>query len=403
MTDAMVRPGSTRTDAAATCPACEGAAQRFFRLDGVPVLCNALAPNPQAARQCARGPLDLAVCASCGLVFNAAFDEALVPYDTDYENALHFSSAFREYNEQAAQRLIDQHQLRGKRIVEIGCGDGYFLRRLCELGHNAGTGYDPALAEESETRLDGGGTMRLIPGTLPTHEPITADLVCCRHVLEHLPEPVQMLEGLRKQIERPDTVVFFEVPNGEWVLDEHRLWDVIYEHCSYFTPDALRRVFTAAGFAPIASDVHFGAQFATIEARPAPQAPGDSAAPMPSRRDLARCEAFAAACRERLERLRGRVAQAADDRQTVLAWGAGSKGVMALNLVDPHASAIAAIVDLNPRKRGHFVAGTGHAIIGPDQLDAARPDVVLVMNGLYQDEIRASLDSFGLSPELFVV
>jgi hypothetical protein len=61
---------------------------------------------------------------------------------------------------------------------------------------------------------------------------------------------------------------------------------------------------------------------------------------------------------------------------------------------------VAAVVDVNPHKHGRWLAGTGHRILGPDDLVAVRPDVVLVMNPIYVDEIRRDLESRDLAPLL---
>jgi len=42
---------------------------------------------------------------------------------------------------------------------------------------------------------------------------------------------------------------------------------------------------------------------------------------------------------------------------------------------------------VNPRKQGKFVAGSGQQIVAPDLLRDYQPDVVLVMNALYLNEI----------------
>lgn len=83
-------------------------------------------------------------------------------------------------------------------------------------------------------------------------------------------------------------------------------------------------------------------------------------------------------------------------------WGAGSKGVMFLNLAGERTSTIVGAVDLNPRKHGKFIAGTGTPIIPPAELVRLRPDTVLVMNPLYEHEIRAELARLGLTPDLVI-
>ena len=67
-----------------------------------------------------------------------------------------------------------------------------------------------------------------------------ADLIVCRQTLEHIPYPRSFLGDLRSIIgDRLETDVFFEVPNALNTLRNNSYWDVIYEHCSYFTPDSL--------------------------------------------------------------------------------------------------------------------------------------------------------------------
>ena len=59
--------------------------------------------------------------------------------------------------------------------------------------------------------------------------------------------------------------------------------------------------------------------------------------------------------------------------------------------------------DVAFQKRGFFMPGSGHEVVGPDDLLAAPPDVVVVMNAIYRDEIRDQLAGMGLSPEILTV
>jgi ABC-type hemin transport system substrate-binding protein len=71
----------------------------------------------------------------------------------------------------------------------------------------------------------------------------------------------------------------------------------------------------------------------------------------------------------------------------------------ALGLTDE----IECAVDINPHKAGKFMAGTGHRIVLPEALVEIRPDVVVVMNPIYCEEIAATLDGLGLHPEIVSV
>ena len=85
--------------------------------------------------------------------------------------------------------------------------------------------------------------------------------------------------------------------------------------------------------------------------------------------------------------------------KTVVVWGSGSKSVGYLTTLGLR-DEIAAVVDINPHKHGKFQAGSGHEIVGPDALVDIKPDVVVAMNPIYVDEIRADLNRRGLDPEL---
>ena len=61
------------------------------------------------------------------------------------------------------------------------------------------------------------------------------------------------------------------------------------------------------------------------------------------------------------------------------------------------------VIDVNPRRQGKFLPGTGHEIVAPGFLTTYRPDVVLLSNGLYEVEIKAQLRSLDLTPEVLVI
>ena len=89
------------------------------------------------------------------------------------------------------------------------------------------------------------------------------------------------------------------------------------------------------------------------------------------------------------------------DQRTVI-WGGGSKGVTFLNLLNV-TDVIEYVVDINPRKQGMYVAGTGQKIVSSEFLQEYQPEIVLVMNSIYSDEIQKNLTALGLSPKLVCV
>lgn len=384
------------------CRACGASDLRLFHeVERVPVSCCQLMASREQALEVPVGALRLELCPACGFVQNGAFDPERVDYRESYEDSQAFSPRFQAFARALAQRLIDAYGLRGRDVLEIGCGRGDFLALLCELGGNRGVGFDPAWRPERRPE-SAPADVRFVPEFYSRrHASLRADLVCCRHTLEHLPRVREFLAMLRDALApHPGTVVFFEVPDVGRVLDELAFWDLYYEHCSYFSPGSLARLFRACGFEVLRLEKAFDDQYLLIDARTGDGAP---AAPAPEEDDVARlaaaAERFAREVPASLAHWRERLgALAASGRRTLL-WGAGSKAVGFLSTLGG-AGAIEHVVDVNPHKQGMFLPGTGQRIVAPELLRENAPDLVIVMNPIYLDEIRGQLAGLGLHPQV---
>ncbi|HRX87345.1 MAG TPA: class I SAM-dependent methyltransferase [Phycisphaerae bacterium] len=367
----------------------------FWEARELPVFCNVLCATRAEALAVPRGDMRLAYEPVSGLVRNVAFDPQRMDYDARYENSLHFSPRFQAYADELVERLTARHNLHNRDILEIACGQGDFLSALCRAGQNRGVGFDPAFDAADAKLADG---VRVVQEYYSSrHAEVPADFICCRHALEHIPDPVGFLRELRKTVgDRRDTIVFFEVPNGLYTLRELGIWDLIYEHCTYFVPESLHWCFTQAGFEVLDLQEVFDGQFLTIEVQPAA---ADGAVDAPAPRTAEHVRAFAAAYREKVAAWGERIADLRAAGRKAVVWGSGSKGVTFLNVIRPE-GVIDRVVDINPRKQGKFVAGTGQPIVAPATLPADPPDVVVVMNAIYLDEIRATLAGLGIAAEV---
>jgi hypothetical protein len=214
-------------------------------------------------------------------------------------------------------------------------------------------------------------------------------------VLEHIEEPREFLEALAAKLE-PGTAVVFEVPNVLFTIRDGGIWDIIYEHCGYFSPSSLTCAFQLAGFTVQEVEETFSGQFLVIHVEVAgSESEVDSVDP--GFESLA--TGFAKAYEKKIERWREVMDKASDGRNRTVACGAGSKGNTFLNLVGRDVSAI---VDINPKKRGKFVAGTGQPILAPEELADEPPSTVVIMNPVYRAEIATTLDELGIKAEILV-
>ena len=387
---------------ATTCLACgRQGLELVYEVDNVPVHSVVLMPTREDALGIKRGDVRLAFCPQCGFIQNTAFNPGSVDYTQRTEETQTFSGTFNAFAQSLARGLVERYALYDKEILEIGSGKGEFLLLLCELGHNRGIGIDPSYVPD---RLEGPALDRIefIREFYDERYEGGADFIACRHTLEHIPDVGRFVSLVKKTAERSgDPIVFFEVPDVARVLDELAFWDIYHEHCSYFTLGSLARLFRSSGFDLLDLTTAFDGQYLLVDARLG----HSDGSRLPSEDDLTsteeKVEFFTKHHEERLDGWREQLASLQDAGSRVVIWGAGSKGVAFLTTLGIDEE-IAAAVDINPHKQGLFMPGTGHPVIGPQDLAASAPDVVIVMNPAYLEEIEGSLTGMGLSPTLLV-
>ena len=383
------------------CGAADG--EIFYEVERTPANSCLLIDSRQEALAFPCGTLRLAFCPRCGFVWNTAFAPELTEYSAKYEETQGFSPTFNRFHRQLALDLIERYDLRGKRIIEVGCGKGEFLALLCELGDNTGVGFDPVYVE-GRLRSPAAGRMTFIKDLYSEkYAGYAADFLCCKMTLEHIAEPAAFVKMLRRTLGNArETILFFQVPDAGRVIGEGAMEDFYYEHCSYFSRASLGRLFQAGGFEVLAVDSVYDGQYLILEARPGA---GDGEQ-RGFAEELAEIEAavrrFRTRCEENRRFWRSRLEGWAAEGKKVAVWGSGSKAVGFLTAVQVP-DAVDCVVDINPHKAGSFAAGTGHPIVLPETLSEVRPEVVVIMNAIYREEIATDLHRLGLDPLLLTL
>ncbi len=323
-------------------------------------------------------------------MFNAAFDSGLVRYGEGYEETQGYSATFREFERRQAELLIERHNLRGKRIIEIGSGKGDFLALLCRLGENEGVGYDPSFAP-ARRPADSAGVRYLAENFAEHNADGDADLIYSKMTLEHVAAPGRLLKAIHGAIPAGRSpAVVIQVPNWERIASECAFWDVYYEHRSYFSADSLAAAMSAAGFEVTKRELLYDNQYVSVAAPGA----GDH---LPA----------GVGFPQKIRQWRDAVRTAAEKGPVAL-WGGGSKAVSFLTTLGLTRE-VGAVVDINPYRQGAYLAGSGHLIFAPEALVELRPATVFIMNPVYESEIRKSLDAMNveaettaLSPDIYI-
>jgi SAM-dependent methyltransferase len=379
------------------CPACRTAVSDcFLEIRSVPVNCSALWADRNSAIESRKAAIELVFCRMCALIFNSIFDPKLMNYDVSYDNSLDFSKSFQDYSHGLVTRLIGTYDLRRKRILEIGSGKGHFLRLLCEMGANEGIGFDPTY--EAHSGPVGEGMVTFVRDIYRGEGTNHANCVCFRHVLEHIDNPASFLQELRRGLgggSKP--VVYCEVPNASFIFSEPSIWDIIYQHASYFTAPALKYLFESNGFRTLDIGTSYGGQFLYIEA--VPSGSPISAQPVESDRVGELVATFRRSYTNTVASWQELLDAACLEGRRLALWGCGAKGATFLNVV-PGAERIQVVTDINPHKHGMYVPGTGQRILSPNELKTTRPDTIVLPNPVYKTEVERSLADLGLVAEV---
>lgn len=380
------------------CTVCESRRlTHFLQRSQVPVHQNLVVTSQEAARLVARGELDLVVCEDCGFVFNRAFDLSLLAYGEDYDNTQSCSAYFDAYLDGLVKDMVERQGACNSIIVEVGCGKGQFLRKLVGYpgANNRGFGFDPSYVG-SDTELDGRLVFRRCYYD-DTCTDVTADVVVCRHVIEHVPEPMALLRSVRAALgHSPNARVFFETPCVEWILRNRVVWDFFYEHCSLFSASSLSAAFERSGFSVERVEHIFGGQYLWLEARVS-----DAALPILRGRPetVALARNYGADEKTLRKKWLDKLVEL-KARGKVALWGAGAKGATFANLVDPGCVLIDCVVDLNPNKQGRYIPGTGHPIVAPSDLHRRGVMNAVLMNPNYREENLRLMAEAGIELDL---
>jgi SAM-dependent methyltransferase len=191
-------------------------------------------------------------CMGCGLVrSDPVLDEATLSHlyaesTFDYEaETANLKATYGRYL--ARVRALSGRQ---ESLLEIGCGDGFFLEQALSQGYTRVRGVEPSSAaiEGASARVRDQIVCDVMrPGLFADGE---FDAVCLFQVFDHVPHPEIVLEACRAAL-RPGGLILCLNHNVESVsahLMGERSPIIDIEHTYLYGPATMRRIFEAGGF-----------------------------------------------------------------------------------------------------------------------------------------------------------
>lgn len=185
----------------------------------------------------------LMCCPDCGHAqLKAVIDPQLV-YDNTYTHRGSISPIAKQGNEFFAgfiERLFPGKVFR--RIIDIGCNDGFLLRQLEEKGKEL-IGIDPIWVGKNHSLSEKisvvGGFVEEVD--LPNILNADDSLIVSAHTFEHIANPRNVFQSLLSHA-RPNTTFVVEVPSFDTLVSNRRFDQVFHQHLQYFSQASVLRL-----------------------------------------------------------------------------------------------------------------------------------------------------------------
>lgn len=316
-----------------------------------------------------RLPQHFVQCTNCTHVWNRSFSYDAIPYENNPNRMFNRGGIWKGHLA-ATRDLVLARLPRAPTVVDIGCGEGHFVRGLAEARGFEGrfVGFDPNATPE---------TGRGVEFHARYFEPLldmaifTPDAVTIRHVLEHLTDPAVLLDQLAwgaATLGKP-VWLFAEMPCIDRVFVTGRLSDFFYEHPSHFTTHSFRKLMERAGDVVELAHGYDGEVVFALVRLGVPTVSLDLA--KTANIFLQQADISRATIRAQMEDMatRGR---------RVAIWGGTGKAAAFIHQFGADAARFPLVVDSDPDKVGTFVPGTGQEIQFRDILKSSSVDTIII-------------------------
>lgn len=345
--------------------------QILLKYDGMPKSAQFF-PGKEEAKTEQGVNIILKQCLYCGLIQAVGNP---VSYYRDVIRAAGVSDEMRKFRESQYEKWVDEFQLKGKKIIEIGCGKGEYMPFMEKAGVKV-YGLEHLQDSVDAGMAEGHKIFQGFPENEEYRIPLAPyDGFYIMNFLEHIPSPGEFLRGIANNL-KDEAVGIVEVPDFDMMMKKSLYSEFIQDHLSYFTEDTLRNVLEMNGFQVLhCESIWYNYILSCIV----------------KKRSFAKVGGFI----ERQEYLKKEVRtfliHQKNKGKRVAVWGAGHQALANLSLLDM-AGDIEYVVDSADFKQNRYTPATHIPIVAPDKLLDGEVQVVIIMAAGYSQEVKQIMD-----------
>jgi len=328
-------------------------------------------------------PLSVNVCKECfHSQLTVAVDKELL-----YKHYLYVSGTSQtlvdEFNA-VAEFIYNETSSGHKRILDIACNDGTFLKAFRKYGWSL-NGIDPASnIVKSIIEKD----LNVVSDFFPSNKiEGKFDVITCFNVVAHIPNPLEFLKSCKEHLAEGGTLY---IQTSQKNMIRNGEFDTIYhEHHSFFNINSMDKLTQRAGLSLVdvsSRPVHGESYLFKIKLGAA-NVKEEILKKEEYLLDVNTYYEFDKKVESNKQRLLNIVSKS-DNK--VVGYGAAAKGVVMTNYFNIRHSYI---VDENPLKIGKIIGGVDIPIVSPDFLSSETdPLTIIVYAWNFYDEIKSKIE-----------
>jgi 2-polyprenyl-3-methyl-5-hydroxy-6-metoxy-1,4-benzoquinol methylase len=335
-------------------------------------------PDKDSLREDRGIDLEICQCSGCGLV---QLSNDPVDYYREVIRAVGISEEMKEFRLNQFKSFIEKYSLTGKKIIEIGCGKGEYMKAVQNAGNFKPYGIEysqDSVKKCLEENLD--VSKEFIETTDHKINQSPFDAFYILNYLEHLPYPNITFNGIYNNLS-PEGVGIVEVPNFDMILRENLFSEFMRDHLFYFTKETLKSTLEKNNFEIIECEETWHNYILSATIKKSLKNDGKQINKKIEKMDLS---SFKNHQDSIIKEVNNYIDNFGDNQVAI--WGAGHQSFAIMSLAGLQEK-VKYVLDSATFKQGKYTPSTHIPIVHPDKLNLDPVDSIIIIAGSYSDEV----------------